>query len=109
MDHLIKLFVAIISFFEKLRADMEDDKISRAEAWGLVTNIVTGFWNPVANFGEVKEALKLVAKDPAAREELRVALKQEFDLPDDVLEKRIEDGLDLLDTIYTYVRGWFPN
>lgn len=108
MDHLIKLFVAIFSFLEKLKGDLEDHKITRIEAWGLVTNAVTGFWNPIANFAEVKDALKLVASDPAAREQLRTALKAEFDLPDEELELRIEAGLDLLDNIYTYVRSWFP-
>jgi hypothetical protein len=108
MDHLIKLFVAIISFFEKLKEDLEDGKISRTEAWGLVTGAVTGLWSPITNFSEVKDALKLVASDEAARAELIAALKDEFDLSDEELEKRIEDGLELLNNIYGYICSWLP-
>lgn len=108
MDHLIKLFEFIFDFFLKVKSDLEDGKISRAEAWGLITTGVMGLWNPITNFGEVKDALKLVATDDAARDQLKQALKDKFDLPDEEMEKRIEEGLDLLDSIYTYVRGWFP-
>lgn len=108
MDHLIKLFVFLFGFLDQIKKDLEDHKITRIEAWGLITNAVTGLWNPIANFSEVKEALKLVATDEAARAELIAALKDEFDLPDEELEKRIEDGLTLLDNIYTYIRSWLP-
>jgi len=108
MDHLAKLLTSIVSFFLKIKEDMKDGRISRSEAWGLVTNAITMAWNPIFNWGEIKEALKLVKTDPAAREELRTLLKAEFDLPDEELELRIEEGLDLLDKIYSYIQSWFP-
>jgi len=108
MEQLIKFFVFIFGFFTKLKEDLADGKISRSEAWGLVFSAATGIWNPIMNWTEIKEGLKLIASDPAAREELKTALKAEFDLPDEEMESRIEEGLDLLDKIYTYVRSWFP-
>jgi hypothetical protein len=109
MDHLIKLLSFLFGFLEQIKKDLEDHKISRIEAWGLITNAVTGLWNPIANFSEVKEALKLVATDDTARQQLIDALKEEFDLPDEELEKRIEAGLTLLNNIYGYIRSWFPS
>lgn len=106
MDHLIKLFAFLFDFLGKIKQDLADHKISRVEAWGLITSAVTGLWNPIANFGEVKEALKLVATDEAARQQLIAALKEDFDLPDEELEKRIEAGLDLLNSVYDYIRTW---
>jgi hypothetical protein len=108
MDHLIKLIAFLFGFLAQIRKDLEDHKITRIEAWGLITNAVTGLWNPIANFGEVKEALKLVTVDEAARQELIAALKEQFDLPDEEMEQRIEEGLDVLNAIYNYIRTWLP-
>ena len=108
MESLIKFFVFLFGFFTKLKEDLADGKISRTEAWGLVFTAATGIWNPIVNWTEIKEGLKLLKDDPAAREELKAALKEEFDLPDDELEARIEEGIDLLERIYTYIRSWFP-
>lgn len=108
MKNLAKLLIAIITFFMKVKEDMEDGKISRSEAWGLVMNAAMAAWNPIVNFSEIKDAVKDVIAHPDSRAELKALVAEDLDLPDDELEERIEQGLDLIDRIYTYVRSWLP-
>lgn len=98
-DVVVNAIVKVARFGNELGDALEDGKIRIDEAVGFLDNII-GFWGVVADWPEIKLLWPQYQNDPVKRGELIAKVKEELDLPNDKIEKIIEEGLDVIEQLY---------
>lgn len=88
--------------YDKAKADGKIDLKDAPLLVDVGTKIVAAF----SHIGEFLGALKAVETDDSKRAELNSWVAMTFDIADDKLEKRIEDGLKLAGDLAAYLLSW---
>lgn len=98
IDKVKLVLLAMFSLGQNIEEDLLDDgKISFGEALGTAASTLPDLVQIFTNRHEI--GAQIVDIDETEREELLVWAKDNFDLQDDVLEKKIEAGLDAINAL----------
>lgn len=95
VDNIKKTIGAIISIgVSIIKAKADDDKISMSEAIGITVGSIPKVFNSVKNFGAVREEYNDL--DDTEREDIKLWVREEFDLSNDYVEEKIEAGFEAI-------------
>lgn len=106
MKETKKALLTIAKIGSKVDASLMDDgKISVTEGIAIGMSAL-GLIGVFKNIAEIKEELK--GFNEVTKVELVEAFKKEFDLTNDEAEAKVESGVEVLLTLYLYLKGSQP-
>lgn len=97
IDKVKLVLMAIFALGANIEEDLMDGEMSFGEALGTTTETLPDLVKIFTNRKEI--GAQIVDIDDVEREELVVWAKEQFDLADDVLEAKIEAGIDAINAI----------
>lgn len=91
-DNLKKVFKSVIGLTNEIAVDLQDKKITWGESAGLLDNLleIPGVVTALPNVPN-----ELADLSPEEKLDLENYIAQEFDIPNDVAEAKIEAGADV--------------
>ena len=95
-ENIKKALALVIKIGTDLAKGLEDKKLTLAEYIGLGIDLLDAP-SVVKSWANIK--VEVADLDSTEREELLEWIKNEFDIPDDKIEKQIEASLDVLESI----------
>lgn len=102
-QELVEVVTTVVGFGSGLGKAYEDGKIDITDVRFFFTPLLS-IPKALDGIGRVDDALADLS--PEQRKTLVNQIKEEFDIPQKDVEKKIEDGLDLLKQIYDYVKSF---
>jgi hypothetical protein len=100
MEPFLKLITILIKFGMQMKDALADKKIRFGEVLQLITS-AWGIWQPIQDWDEIKGVLMNFT--PERRAETIAHVKDKLDLPDEEVEKLVEEGVEVLLAMYSFI------
>ena len=97
-----EMLAAVFTLGNAVGKSLEDGKIGFDDFANFIP-VLPKLGTAIANSDQIPKELKDLDKEEV--EEIKAFIKEEFDISNDALEEMIEKGLDLIVTLYYFIKG----